>query len=140
MASSESVLTEPEEVARFVERDRRRCPGRLDRHVARRVPFAADAAIERLKELTQPALCRWCSTAARARPTDQVRAAVRNGICKVNIYADCRIAMGRGLRSRRPRCAAPTRCPPKCSAPSSRPWPGGGREVRLLLAEGRAAG
>ena len=30
---------------------------------------------------------------------DQIREAVRHGICKLNIYADCRIAMGRGLRT-----------------------------------------
>jgi len=31
-------------------------------------------------------------------PDEQIREAVRNGICKLNIYADCRIAMGRGLK------------------------------------------
>jgi fructose-bisphosphate aldolase class II len=32
-------------------------------------------------------------------PTDQIQAAVQHGICKLNIYADCRIAMGRGLQA-----------------------------------------
>ena len=31
-------------------------------------------------------------------PEDQIRASVREGITKLNIYADCRIAMGEGLR------------------------------------------
>ena len=30
-------------------------------------------------------------------PDDQIQDAVKNGICKLNIYADCRIAMAKGL-------------------------------------------
>jgi len=31
-------------------------------------------------------------------PSEQIQAAVRNGICKMNVYADNRIAMARGLK------------------------------------------
>jgi fructose-bisphosphate aldolase class II len=31
-------------------------------------------------------------------PDDQIQNAVKHGICKLNIYADCRIAMAKGLQ------------------------------------------
>ncbi len=73
-------------------------------------------------------------------PDDQVQQAVRNGICKLNIYADCRIAMRRGLeRGGRDRSTGRTRCPTRSSARSQRAIAGGGAaEDRELSAEGRA--
>jgi fructose-bisphosphate aldolase class II len=53
--------------------------------------------IERLKELNDASPVPLVLHGGSGTPDGQIRKAVRNGICKLNIYADCRIAMARGL-------------------------------------------
>ena len=54
--------------------------------------------IERLEELNAASPVPLVLHGGSGTPDDQVRAAVRSGICKVNVYADLRIAMARGLQ------------------------------------------
>ena len=54
--------------------------------------------IERLKELNQASAVPLVLHGGSGTPNDQVQEAVKNGICKMNIYADNRIAMARGLK------------------------------------------
>ncbi len=96
-AAAENVLTEPEEVARFV--DQTGCDALAvsigtSHGVYRSLP---NLNIERLQELNRASPVPLVMHGGSGTPADQVRAAVRNGITKMNIYADCRIAMRRGL-------------------------------------------
>ena len=56
-------------------------------------------AIDRLKLLNEASTVPLVLHGGSGTPADQIQAAVRHGICKLNIYADCRIAMGRGLQA-----------------------------------------
>jgi fructose-bisphosphate aldolase class II len=96
-AAAENVLTEPEEVARFV--DQTGCDALAvsigtSHGVYRSLP---KLNIERLVELNRASPVPLVMHGGSGTPADQVRAAVRNGITKMNIYADCRIALRRGL-------------------------------------------
>jgi fructose-bisphosphate aldolase class II len=94
---AENVLTEPDEVARFVEMtgvDSLAVSIGTSHGVYRSLPTLN---IERLKELNAASPVPLVLHGGSGTPTDQVQEAIRNGICKINIYADCRIAMGRGL-------------------------------------------
>jgi fructose-bisphosphate aldolase class II len=94
----ESVLTEPGEVARFVEQsgvDALAVSIGTSHGVYQSLP---NLNIERLKELHAASPVPLVLHGGSGTPDDQVRNAVRRGICKLNIYADCRIAMGRGLQ------------------------------------------
>lgn len=94
----DSVLTEPGEVARFVEQsgvDALAISIGTSHGVYQSLP---NLNIERLKELHAASPVPLVLHGGSGTPDDQVRNAVRHGICKLNIYADCRIAMGRGLQ------------------------------------------
>jgi len=96
-ARAENVLTEPEEVTRFV--DQSGCDALAvsigtSHGVYQSLP---KLNIERLKELNRASPVPLVMHGGSGTPADQVQAAVRNGITKMNIYADCRIAMRRGL-------------------------------------------
>ena len=96
-AAAESVLTEPDEVTRFVEKtgcDALAVSIGTSHGVYRSLP---NLNIERLKELNRASPVPLVMHGGSGTPADQVQAAVRNGISKMNIYADCRIAMRRGL-------------------------------------------
>ena len=54
--------------------------------------------IERLKELNAASTVPLVLHGGSGTPDDQIQEAVRNGICKLNVYADCRIAMTTGLK------------------------------------------
>ncbi|MHC4464490.1 MAG: class II fructose-bisphosphate aldolase, partial [Planctomycetota bacterium] len=54
--------------------------------------------IERLKVLNEASSVPLVLHGGSGTPDDQIQNAVRNGICKLNIYADCRIAMAKGLK------------------------------------------
>jgi fructose-bisphosphate aldolase class II len=95
---AESVLTEPDEVARFVEEtgvDALAVSIGTSHGVYRSLP---NLAIDRLKELTAASPVPLVLHGGSGTPDSQIQEAVRHGICKLNIYADCRIAMGRGLK------------------------------------------
>jgi len=94
----ENVLTESDEVARFVDQtgvDSLAVSIGTSHGVYQSLPRLN---IERLKELHQASPVPLVLHGGSGTPDDQIRDAVRNGICKLNIYADCRLAMGRGLR------------------------------------------
>jgi fructose-bisphosphate aldolase class II len=94
---AENVLTEPDEVAEFVRQtgvDALAVSIGTSHGVYQSLP---NLNIERLKELNEASPVPLVLHGGSGTPRDQIREAVRHGICKLNIYADCRIAMGRGL-------------------------------------------
>lgn len=94
----ESVLTKPEEVERFVSMtgvDALAVSIGTSHGVYKSLPTLN---IERLKELNQASSVPLVLHGGSGTPEDQIQEAVRNGICKLNIYADCRIAMAEGLK------------------------------------------
>ncbi len=98
-ACGESVLTEPGEVRRFVREtgvDALAVSIGTAHGVYRSLP---NLAIDRLAELEAASPVPLVLHGGSGTPEAQLQAAVRHGICKVNYYADCRIAMARGLRA-----------------------------------------
>jgi fructose-bisphosphate aldolase class II len=94
----ENVLTEPDEVARFVEQtgvDALAVSIGTSHGVYRSLP---NLNLQRLAELNAASRVPLVLHGGSGTPDDQIRSAVGHGISKLNIYADCRIAMGRGLR------------------------------------------
>ncbi len=94
----ENVLTEADEVARFVEQtgvDSLAVSIGTSHGVYKSLP---NLNIERLKELDAASPVPLVLHGGSGTPDDQIREAIQNGICKLNIYADCRIAMGKGLQ------------------------------------------
>ena len=96
-AHADNVLTEPDEVTRFVEQtgcDSLAVSIGTSHGVYKSQPTLN---IERLKQLNRVSPVPLVMHGGSGTPADQVQEAVRNGICKMNIYADCRIALRRGL-------------------------------------------
>lgn len=94
----ENVLTEPDEVARFVDEtgvDALAVSIGTAHGVYESLPRLN---IERLRELREASPVPLVLHGGSGTPPDQIQEAVRNGICKLNIYADCRQAMARGLK------------------------------------------
>jgi len=81
---ADSVLTQPQEVKEFVER--------TDVDALAISIGTSHGMYQSLP--TVPLVLHGGS----GTPQDQIQEAVKNGICKLNIYADCRIAMARGLQ------------------------------------------
>ena len=95
---AENVLTEPDEVASFVEQtgvDSLAVSIGTSHGVYESLPTLN---IERLGELHEASPVPLVLHGGSGTPDDQIQEAVRRGICKLNIYADSRQAMGRGLR------------------------------------------
>jgi fructose-bisphosphate aldolase class II len=98
-ACGESVLTEAGEVAQFVAEtgvDALAVSIGTAHGVYRSLPTLN---IPRLKELHAASSVPLVLHGGSGTPDDQIRNAVRTGICKLNIYADLRIAMGKGLKA-----------------------------------------
>ncbi len=96
--SAENVLTEPDEVTRFVEQtgvDALAVSIGTSHGVYRALP---DLNIERLKELNAVSPVPLVLHGGSGTPEEQIRDAVHNGISKVNLYADLRVAMFRALK------------------------------------------
>ena len=94
----ESVLTEADEVKRFVELtdvDALAVSIGTGHGVYRARPTLN---IARLKELNAASSAPLVLHGGSQTPDDQIQDAVRNGICKLNIFADQRLAMFRGLK------------------------------------------
>ncbi|MDP6636946.1 MAG: class II fructose-bisphosphate aldolase [Phycisphaerae bacterium] len=94
----ESVLTEPDEITKFVELtgvDALAVSIGTGHGVYRSEPTLN---IERLVELTQATDVPLVMHGGSGTPDDQVRNAVANGITKVNVFTEERIAMFRGLK------------------------------------------
>jgi len=95
---AENVLTEPGQVARFVEQtgvDALAVSIGTTHGVYRAEPVLN---IEKLKELNAASPVPLVLHGGSGTPDDQIRDAVRNGICKLNIYTDERVALFRGLK------------------------------------------
>ena len=96
---AENVLTDPDEVAKFIEQtgvDSLAVSIGTAHGVYKSLP---NLNIERLKELHAASSVPLVMHGGSGTPTDQIQNAIRHGICKLNIYADCRIAMRRGLEN-----------------------------------------
>ena len=92
------VLTEPKEVERFVSMtglDALAVSIGTSHGVYESLP---NLDIDKLKELNEASSVPLVLHGGSGTPNDQIREAVKNGICKMNIYADNRIAMARGLK------------------------------------------
>jgi len=96
-ANAESVLTEPDEVERFIALtgvDALAISIGTSHGVYRSLP---NLNIEKLKEIDQVSSVPLVLHGGSGTPNDQIQEAVKIGICKLNIYADSRIAMASGL-------------------------------------------
>lgn len=137
-ASSESVLTDPSEIVQFVtetEVDALAVSIGTAHGIYRSRPTLS---ISRLKELHAASRVPLVLHGGSGTPEDQVQESVRNGICKVNIYADCRVGMARGLRQ----SAAAIRREDPLPTEMFGPIKQGvcqvvAEKIRLLFAEGR---
>jgi len=97
-AHAENVLTEPEEVERFVADtgiDALAVSIGTSHGVYRAEPVLN---IERLDELNAVSKVPLVLHGGSGTPDDQVARAVRHGICKMNVYSDLRVAMGIGYK------------------------------------------
>lgn len=135
----ESVLTEPGEVARFVEEtgvDALAVSIGTSHGMYRSLP---NLAIDRLKELHAVSNVPLVLHGGSGTPEDQIRKAVKNGICKMNIYADCRVAMGRGLQKAAGNIKRPDPLPTDLFGPIQEELAlEVGRKIELLSAQGKA--
>ena len=96
-ACADSVLTLPEEVTQFVAEtdvDALAVSIGTAHGVYRSLP---NLSIDRLRELNAVSTVPLVLHGGSGTPDDQIRESVRNGICKINIFADNRIAIGKGL-------------------------------------------
>jgi len=94
----ESVLTEADEVVRFVEQtgvDALAVSIGTAHGVYRSLP---ELNIDRLRELNAASTVPLVLHGGSGTPDEQIREAVDNGICKLNVFADQREAMFRGLK------------------------------------------
>lgn len=96
---ADNVLTDPDEVSQFIRQtgvDALAVSIGTAHGVYRSLP---QLNIERLKELNAASSVPLVMHGGSGTPTDQVQEAIRHGICKLNIYADNRAAMRRGLEN-----------------------------------------
>ncbi len=136
---AENVLTEADEVSRFVEQtgcDSLAVSIGTSHGVYRSLP---NLNIERLKELDAASPVPLVMHGGSGTPADQVQIAVRHGICKLNIYADCRIAMRHGLEEAARSQRRPDPLPYEVFGPIRDAIAGAAKEkIGLLFAAGRA--
>jgi len=95
---AESTLTEPAEVEKFLNMtgvDALAVSIGTAHGVYQSLP---NLNTERLKELNDISSVPLVLHGGSGTPDDQIQNAVKHGICKLNIYADCRIAMAKGLQ------------------------------------------
>jgi len=95
---AENVLTDPGEVAQFVERtevDALAVSIGTSHGVYRSLP---NLNIEQLQKLNAASTVPLVLHGGSGTPVDQIQQAVQHGICKLNLYADLRIAMFSGLK------------------------------------------
>jgi fructose-bisphosphate aldolase class II len=96
---ADNVLTEPDEVIRFVEAtgvDALAVSIGTAHGVYRALP---NLNIERLKELNAASPVPLVLHGGSGTPDEQIQQAVVNGVSKLNLYADLRVAMFRGLKA-----------------------------------------
>ena len=93
-----NVLTQPDEVATFVERTGVDSLAVSIGTAHGVYPQLPKLDIPLLKELNAVSKVPLVLHGGSGTPDDQVRAAVENGICKFNVYADSRVAMWNRLK------------------------------------------
>jgi fructose-bisphosphate aldolase class II len=93
-----STLTDPEEAAAYVAETGVDALAVSIGNAHGHYPQLPRLDLERLAQIRARTTVPLVLHGGSGTPDDQVRNAVRHGICKLNIYADCRIALGRGLR------------------------------------------
>ncbi len=134
----ENVLTEPDEVIRFVEQtgvDALAVSIGTAHGVYRSLPTLN---IERLKELREASPVPLVMHGGSGTPPEQIREAVRGGISKLNVYADCRQAMARGLKRAHESLRRPDPLPGKVFGPIREEIAGVVKEkIELLFAANR---
>lgn len=135
----ESVLTQPDEVTRFVEAsgvDALAVSIGTAHGVYRELPRLA---IDRLKQLNAASPVPLVLHGGSGTPDDQIRQAVRNGISKINIFADNRIALARGLKEAAAKIARIDPLPEELFGPMRRAMSQTVAEkIRLLFADNKA--
>ncbi len=135
----ESVLTEADEVARFVEQtgvDALAISIGTAHGVYESLP---NLNLQRLEQLNQASPVPLVLHGGSGTPPQQVRSAVRQGICKLNIYADERMAMARGLQRAAKSQHRPDPLPQEVFGPIKEELAAVVAEkTRLLMAENRA--
>ncbi|MED2257700.1 class II fructose-bisphosphate aldolase [Brevibacillus parabrevis] len=95
---TESKLTEPYQVAEFVERTGVDALA-VSIGTAHGVYTAEpNLNVERMQEINQASPVPLVLHGGSGTPDAQVQAVVKHGISKVNLYADCRIAMAKGVK------------------------------------------
>ncbi len=116
----ESVLTESDEVARFVREtgvDALAVSIGTAHGVYESLP---NLNIERLQELDTISPVPLVIHGGSGTPADQIRNAVLHGISKLNIYADLRIAMAKGLQAAAAALTRSDPLPPEVFGPIKR--------------------
>jgi ketose-bisphosphate aldolase len=135
---AESVLTEPDEARRFVAEtgvDALAVSIGTAHGIYRQLPTLNIARLEEIRVATRAPLVLHGGSGT---PEDQVREAVRHGVAKLNIYADNRIAMCRGLAQAAAAQARPDPLPGELFGPVRRQLAESvAAKIRLLLAENR---
>ncbi len=93
-----NILTEPEEVIKFVEQtgvDALAVSIGTAHGMYSQLP---NLDIERLKKLDAVSKVPLVLHGGSGTPNDQIQSAVRNGICKMNVYADSRVALWKSVK------------------------------------------
>jgi len=114
---ADNVLTDPDEVTRFVEQtgvDALAVSIGTSHGVYESLPTLN---IERLVELNEASPVPLVLHGGSGTPPDQIREAIRQGISKLNIYADNRQAMARGLERARQSLERPDPLPHEVFGP-----------------------
>ena len=136
---TETVLTRPGEVRRFVEEtgvDALAVSIGTSHGIYRTLPNL-DLAV--LRELDAASPVPLVLHGGSGTPDEQVRASVENGICKVNVYAELRIAMGEGLKESAASQTRPDPLPREIFGPIRKRLAGVvEHKIALLGARGRA--
>jgi len=135
---AESVLTEPGEARRFVEEtgaDALAVSVGTAHGIYRQLP---KLNITRLAEIRAATEAPLVLHGGSGTPADQIQDAVRHGVTKLNIYADNRIAMCRGLQEAAQSQTRPDPLPRDLFGPvRQRLAETVTEKIRLLFAEGR---
>ena len=135
----ESVLTEADEVTRFVEQtgvDALAISIGTAHGVYDSLP---NLNIQRLEELNEASSVPLVLHGGSGTPPRQIRSAVGHGICKLNIYADERVAMARGLQRAAESQHRPDPLPQEVFGPIKEELAAVVTEkTKLLMAENRA--
>lgn len=135
---AESVLTEPDEARRFVAEtgvDALAVSIGTSHGIYRSLPKLDLAQLQAIRAATDVPLVLHGGSGT---PADQLQAAVRHGITKLNIYADNRIAMARGLQESAARQSRPDPLPRDLFGPIREQLAATVAEkIRLLFAEQR---